>query len=80
MRLRRGVDAFEETSDQIWVDAMLRDIYVRTDDVETIIHEYTLTAAVDAATGVIVDSYSRHGCCRGRNARARSPAPSTSSE
>jgi hypothetical protein len=25
--------------------------------VETIIHEYTLTAAVDAATGVIVDSH-----------------------
>ncbi|MDT7569754.1 MAG: hypothetical protein QOG76_8378 [Pseudonocardiales bacterium] len=35
---------------------MFRDTYVRTDGVETIIHEYTLSATVDADSGLIVDS------------------------
>ena len=35
---------------------MFRDTYVRSDGVETIIHEYTLDAVVDAETGVIVNS------------------------
>ena len=35
---------------------MFRDTYVRSDGVETIVHEYTLDATVDAATGVIVES------------------------
>jgi hypothetical protein len=35
---------------------MFRDTYVRSDGVETIIHEYTLVAVVDADTGVIVES------------------------
>ena len=56
MRRRRRIDVFEESPERIGIDAMFRDTYVRSDDVETIIHEYTLTATVDTATGVIVDS------------------------
>ena len=55
MRRRRRIDVFEEAPGRIGIDAMFRDTYVRGDDVETIIHEYTLTATVDA-TDVIVDS------------------------
>lgn len=57
MRRRRRIDVFEQAPRQIGIDAMFRDTYVRSDDVETIIHEYTLTATVDATTGVIVDSH-----------------------
>ncbi|BBX27049.1 DUF2889 domain-containing protein [Mycolicibacterium alvei] len=57
MRRRRRIDIFEETPERIGVDAMFRDTYVRGDDVETIIHEYTLAATVDATTGIIVDSH-----------------------
>lgn len=57
MRRRRRIDVFEETPERITIDAMFRDTYVRGDDVETIIHEYTLAATVDAATGVVVDSH-----------------------
>jgi hypothetical protein len=56
MRRRRRIDIHEETAGRIGIDAMFRDTYVRTDGVETIIHEYTLAAVVDAATGVVVDS------------------------
>jgi hypothetical protein len=56
MRRRRRIDVFEDGAGRIGIDAMFRDSYVRTDAVETIIHEYTLSAAVDADTGVIVDS------------------------
>jgi hypothetical protein len=57
MRRRRRIDVYEESAKRIGIDAMFRDTYVRTDGVETIIHEYTLTAAVDADTGVIVESH-----------------------
>jgi hypothetical protein len=57
MRRRRRIDVFAETPERIGIDAMFRDTYVRGDDVETIIHEYTLTATVDATTGVIVQSH-----------------------
>jgi hypothetical protein len=56
MRRRRRIDAYEESAGRIGIDAMFRDTYVRSDGVETIIHEYTLDAVVDAETGVIVDS------------------------
>jgi len=56
MRRRRRIDVFEEAPGRIGIDAMFRDTYVRADGVETIIHEYTLDAAVDADTGVIVES------------------------
>lgn len=56
MRRRRRIDVFEEAPQRIEIDAMFRDTYVRSDDVETIIHEYTLTATVDTTTGVIIDS------------------------
>ncbi|BBX17139.1 hypothetical protein CRI77_11220 [Mycolicibacterium duvalii] len=57
MRRRRRIDVFEETPEQIGIDAIFRDTYVRGDDVETIIHEYTLAATVDAKTRVIIDSH-----------------------
>jgi len=56
MRRRRRIDVFDETAGRMGIDAMFRDTYVRGDGVETIIHEYTLVAVVDADTGVIVES------------------------
>jgi hypothetical protein len=56
MRRRRRIDVHEESAGRVGIDAMFRDTYVRSDGVETIIHEYTLVAVVDAETGVIVDS------------------------
>jgi hypothetical protein len=56
MRRRRRLDVSASTGSQILVDAMFRDTYVRTDAQETIVHEYTLTAAVDTETSVIADS------------------------
>jgi hypothetical protein len=57
MRRRRRIDVFEDGAERIGIDAMFRDTYVRTDGVETIIHEYALAAAVDADTGVIVEAH-----------------------
>jgi hypothetical protein len=57
MRRRRRIDVFEASDERIGIDAMFRDTYVRTDGVETIIHEYALTATVNASTGLIVDSH-----------------------
>jgi len=59
---------------------MFRDTYVRADDRETIIHEYTVQATLDADSGVILTRARRRGCCLGRNARAPSTAPLASSE
>jgi Protein of unknown function (DUF2889) len=56
MRRRRRIDVYDESAGRVGIDAMFRDTYVRSDGVETIIHEYTLVAVVDAETGVIVDS------------------------
>ena len=56
MRRRRRIDAYEDSAGRVDIDAMFRDTYVRSDGVETIIHEYTLAAAVDAETGIIVES------------------------
>ena len=56
MRRRRRIDVYEESAGRAGIDAMFRDTYVRSDGVETIIHEYTVDAVVDAETGVIVDS------------------------
>jgi hypothetical protein len=57
MRRRRRIDVYEESAGRIGIDALFRDTYARTDGVETIIHEYTLAAALDADTGVIVESH-----------------------
>lgn len=57
MRRRRRIDVYDDGDGRIGIDAMFRDTYVRTDAVETIIHEYTLAAAVDADTGVILESH-----------------------
>jgi hypothetical protein len=56
MRRRRRIDVCEDSTGRVGIDAMFRDTYVRSDGVETIIHEYTLVAVVDADTGVIVES------------------------
>ena len=56
MRRRRRIDVFQVDDGRIGIDAMFRDTYVRGDGVETIIHEYTLAAAVDVDSGVIVES------------------------
>jgi Protein of unknown function (DUF2889) len=56
MRRRRRIDVHQRSTGLVDIDAMFRDTYVRSDRVETIIHEYTLAAVVDTATGVIVDS------------------------
>jgi hypothetical protein len=56
MRRRRRIDVHEESAGRVGIDAMFRDTYVRSDGVETIIHEYTLVAVVDAETGVVVHS------------------------
>src|SRR6202000_2482124 len=47
MRRRRRIDVYEERAGRVGIDAMFRDTYVRSDGVETIIHEYTLDAVVD---------------------------------
>lgn len=56
MRRRRRIDIYAEGVERIGIDAMFLDTYVRSDGVETIVHEYTLAAVVDANTGVIVES------------------------
>lgn len=57
MRRRRRIDVYDDSTGRVGIDAMFRDTYVRTDDVETIVHEYTLTATVDADTGTIVEAH-----------------------
>ena len=57
MRRRRRLDVYQLGDDaQMAIDTMFRDTYVRPDGQQTIIHEYTLEAAVDADTGVILRS------------------------
>jgi len=56
MRRRRRLDVVEIVAGTVGIEAMFRDTYVRGDRRETIIHEYTLSAAVDIASGVIVRS------------------------
>ena len=57
MRRRRRIDVYQgEKPSRVGIDAMFRDTYVRTDGVETIIHEYTLAAEVDSDSGVIAES------------------------
>jgi hypothetical protein len=55
MRRRRRLDVAARDG-MVTIDAMFRDTYVRSDGQATIIHEYTLAATVDAATGVIVEA------------------------
>lgn len=57
MRRRRRLDvASSDDRKEVWIDAMFRDTYRRGDGEETIIHEYTLSATVDLATGGILRS------------------------
>ncbi|EUA37371.1 DUF2889 domain-containing protein [Mycobacterium avium] len=56
MRRRRRLDVYDVGPGRTGIDAMFRDTYVRADGAETIIHEYTLEAAVDTESGVIVES------------------------
>jgi DUF2889 family protein len=57
MRRRRRIDVFNDGRGRVGIDAMFRDTYVRTDGVETIVHEYTIEADVDPGTGVILQSH-----------------------
>ena len=57
MRRARRVDvAALPGGAEIQIDAMFRDTYVRADGVPTIVHEYTLLATVESATGRILES------------------------
>ncbi|MCV7186709.1 DUF2889 domain-containing protein [Mycolicibacterium thermoresistibile] len=57
MRRRRRLDVCRSPDNpEILIDAMFRDTYVRADSIETVIHEYTLEAAVDPGTGVVLRS------------------------
>jgi hypothetical protein len=61
MRRRRRIDVYEiegggTGAGTVGVDAMFRDTYVRADGAETIVHEYTLAAVVDAGTELILES------------------------
>lgn len=57
MRRRRRLDVHNGGDGQaVLVDAMFRDSYMRADAKETIIHEYTLSAAVDRDSGTILRS------------------------
>jgi hypothetical protein len=57
MRRRRRLDVQQGSdSSEVLISAMFRDSYVRSDGIETIIHEYTLEASVDPDTGVILSS------------------------
>ena len=58
MRRRRRIDVVLPTDADglLRVDAMFRDSYVTASGVETIVHEYTLTAEVDPATGEVLTS------------------------
>jgi len=57
MRRRRRLDVYRSADNRnVEIEAMFRDTYVRADGAETIIHEYTLAAAVDAESGVVVQS------------------------
>ncbi|EKF21140.1 hypothetical protein C731_4843 [Mycolicibacterium hassiacum DSM 44199] len=64
----------------VLIDAMFRDTYERADGVETIIHEYTLDAAVEPVSGVILRSEATprvlpwQECPGASPARAGSPA------
>jgi hypothetical protein len=49
MRRRRMVDV-HVADDRWWVNAMFRDTHVQPGGNETVLHEYTLTATIDAST------------------------------
>jgi hypothetical protein len=57
MRRRRRIDVVPPASPHeglLTVDAMFRDSYVTADSVETVVHEYTFTADLDAVTHVVL--------------------------
>lgn len=57
MRRRRRLDVHHDhPCREVAIEAMFRDTYVRADGNETIIHEYTLEAALDPDTGTIIRS------------------------
>lgn len=53
MRRRRLIDVTD--GEQWQIDAMFRDTHVDHDGAETVLHEYSLTAAVDRQTGVFLE-------------------------
>lgn len=60
MRRRRRIDVYDSPDGtSIVVDAMFRDSYVRSDGIETIIHEYELNATVEEGSERIITSSAR---------------------
>jgi hypothetical protein len=53
-RRRRRIDLID--GDPLSIDAMFRDTAVDADGVESVLHEYTVTAAVDPLTMQVVDA------------------------
>jgi hypothetical protein len=53
MRRRRRLDVIG-SGEEVWLDAMFRDTYVTPEGIETIIHEYEITASVERATRTIL--------------------------
>jgi Protein of unknown function (DUF2889) len=58
MRRRRRIDV-TRAGDAFQVDAMFRDTYVGADALESIVHEYSCTATIDAETMTVVDAQAR---------------------
>lgn len=62
MRRRRRIDVMPAPSQPtappgvLTVDAMFRDSYVTRDGIETIVHEYTFSAAVDPRTNLVLQA------------------------
>ena len=52
-RARRIDVVLDRSAGVVDVDSIFRDSYMRPDGTETVIHEYTVTARADAATGVV---------------------------
>ena len=50
MRRRRRIDVWRDSADRIAVDAFFRDSHVDGGGLETVVHEYSVTATIDPAT------------------------------
>jgi hypothetical protein len=57
MRRRRRLDV--HVGDTLSIDAMFRDSYMGLDGIESIVHEYSITGAVDPATLQVLDAHAR---------------------
>ena len=79
MRRRRLVDVLD-AGDSWAVIALFRDTHVDQSGIETVLHEYSLTATVDPATREFTSCRAVPRCCRGWSARWPRRAPIASSD